>query len=92
MTAPDILLLDEPSLGLAPMLCGELFAALSRIRDAGVGLLLVEQNVKRSLDIADRGYLIDTGRIVGHGTAVELKVDPAVQRAYLGAGEVHAAR
>ncbi|MPZ57724.1 MAG: hypothetical protein GEU91_14745 [Rhizobiales bacterium] len=44
------------------------------------------------MDIADRGYLIDTGRIVGHGTAAELKVDPAVQRAYLGAGEVHASR
>jgi branched-chain amino acid transport system ATP-binding protein len=92
MTSPDILLLDEPSLGLAPLLCAELFGALARIRDTGVGLLLVEQNVKRSLDIADRGYLIDTGRIVGHGTAAELKVDPAVQRAYLGASEVHAAR
>jgi branched-chain amino acid transport system ATP-binding protein len=92
MTSPDILLLDEPSLGLAPLLCAELFGALARIRDTGVGLLLVEQNVKRSLDIADRGYLIDTGRIVGRGTAAELKVDPAVQRAYLGAGEVHAAR
>ena len=92
MTAPDILLLDEPSLGLAPLLCSELFGALARIRDAGVGLLLVEQNVKRSLDIADRGYLIETGRIVGEGTAAELKVDPAVQRAYLGAGEVHATR
>jgi branched-chain amino acid transport system ATP-binding protein len=92
MASPDILLLDEPSLGLAPLLCAELFGVLTRIRDTGVGLLLVEQNVRRSLDIADRGYLIDTGRIVGQGTAAELKVDPAVQRAYLGAGEVHAAQ
>jgi branched-chain amino acid transport system ATP-binding protein len=91
MSAPEMLLLDEPSLGLSPLLCGELFQALARVRAAGVGLLLVEQNARRSLDIADRGYLIETGRIVGHGTAAELKVDPAVQRAYLGAGEVHGA-
>jgi branched-chain amino acid transport system ATP-binding protein len=91
MSAPAMLLLDEPSLGLSPLMCTELFRALSRVRTAGVGLLLVEQNARRSLDIADRGYLIDTGRIVGQGTAVELKVDPAVQRAYLGTGEVHKA-
>jgi branched-chain amino acid transport system ATP-binding protein len=88
MSAPDILLLDEPSLGLSPLICGELFAALANIRAAGVGLLLVEQNAKRSLAIADRGYLIETGRIVGEGTAAALAVDPAVQRAYLGAAEV----
>jgi branched-chain amino acid transport system ATP-binding protein len=89
MSAPDILLLDEPSLGLAPIMCTELFAALAKVRAGGVGLLLVEQNVRRSLDIADHGYLIETGRIVGQGTAADLKVDPAVQRAYLGAAEVH---
>ncbi len=89
MSAPTVLLLDEPSLGLAPLMCIELFRALAQIRAAGVSLLLVEQNAKRSLDIADRGYLIDTGRIVGEGTAANLKVDPAGQRAYLGAGEVH---
>ena len=88
MSAPDVLLLDEPSLGLSPLVCTELFRALARIRDAGVGLLLVEQNVRHSLDIADRGYLIETGRIVGEGAAAALKTDPAVQRAYLGAGEV----
>jgi branched-chain amino acid transport system ATP-binding protein len=91
MSAPDMLLLDEPSLGLSPIMCGELFRALVSVRAAGVGLLLVEQNARRSLDIADRGYLIETGRIVGQGTAAELKVDPAVQRAYLGTGEVHSA-
>ena len=91
MSAPDILLLDEPSLGLAPRLCTELFQALPRIRAAGVAILLVEQNTKQSLNIADRGYLIETGRIVGEGTAQALKTDPAVQRAYLGAAEVHIA-
>jgi len=91
MSAPEILLLDEPSLGLAPRVCAELFQALPRIRAAGVGILLVEQNTKQSLNIADRGYLIETGRIVGEGTALALKSDPAVQRAYLGAAEVHIA-
>lgn len=84
MTAPDILLLDEPSLGLSPIMCQELFQILARIRDAGLGVLLVEQNAKQSLTIADRGYLIETGRIVGSGTGAALKEDPAVQRAYLG--------
>ena len=91
MTSPDLLLLDEPSLGLSPILCGELFGILSRIRDTGLGILLVEQNVKQSLRIADRGYVIETGGIVGQGTAEELKVDAGVQRAYLGAGDVHVA-
>jgi branched-chain amino acid transport system ATP-binding protein len=84
MSAPDILLLDEPSLGLAPLVCGELFSSLGKIRDAGIGVLLVEQNAKRSLQIADRGYLIETGGITGAGTALQLRDDPAVQRAYLG--------
>jgi branched-chain amino acid transport system ATP-binding protein len=85
MSAPKLLLLDEPSLGLSPLLCGELFAALTRIRDSGVSILLVEQNARQGLNIADRGYLIETGRIVGQGTAQSLRDDPAVQRAYLGA-------
>jgi branched-chain amino acid transport system ATP-binding protein len=84
MTSPDILLLDEPSLGLSPIICKELFGILARIRDAGLGILLVEQNAKQSLTIADRGYLIETGRIVGSGTGAALRQDPAVQRAYLG--------
>src|SRR5262249_19699551 len=86
MASPDILLLDEPSPGLAPIMCTELFCALARIRSTGVGILLVEQNARQSLKIADRGYLIETGRIVGSGSADVLKVDPSVQRAYLGAG------
>ena len=89
MSSPEILLLDEPSLGLSPLLCTELFQALGRIRKTGVGVLLVEQNAKQSLKIADRGYLIESGRIVGSGSAAALREDPAVQRAYLGAGAVH---
>ena len=88
MSAPKLLLLDEPSLGLSPLLCGELFQALARVRETGVAILLVEQNAKQGLNIADRGYLIETGRIVGQGSAQSLRSDPAVQRAYLGVGDV----
>jgi branched-chain amino acid transport system ATP-binding protein len=86
MSAPIILMLDEPSLGLSPLLCTELFRTLAEIRSAGIGILLVEQNAKQSLKIADRGLLIETGCIVGRGSAAALQSDPAVQRAYLGAG------
>jgi branched-chain amino acid transport system ATP-binding protein len=85
MSAPEILLLDEPSLGLSPLLCGELFASLARIGRSGISVLLVEQNARRSLAMADRGYLLESGRIVGEGSAAALRDDPAVQRAYLGA-------
>ncbi len=85
MSAPDILLLDEPSLGLSPLMCKELFAALARIRTLGVGVLLVEQNARQSLAIADRGYLLETGLVVGQGSAAELQASPAVRKAYLGA-------
>jgi branched-chain amino acid transport system ATP-binding protein len=84
MSAPEVLLLDEPSLGLSPLLTTELFRSLGRIREAGIGLLLVEQNARRSLAVADRGYLIETGRLVGAGAAADLASDPAVRRAYLG--------
>jgi acyl-CoA reductase-like NAD-dependent aldehyde dehydrogenase/ABC-type branched-subunit amino acid transport system ATPase component len=84
MSNPDILLLDEPSLGLSPAMVHELFATLRRVREAGVGLLLVEQNAQESLAIADRGYVLENGVITGRGTADHLKSDPAVQRAYLG--------
>lgn len=84
MSQPDILLLDEPSLGLSPLMCKELFAALARIKTLGMGVLLVEQNARQSLAIADRGYLLETGRIVGEGSATELSNSPAVRRAYLG--------
>ena len=69
MSSPDILLLDEPSLGLSPLVCKELFQALARIKELGVGVLLVEQNATQSLAIAGRGYLLENGRIVGEGAA-----------------------
>jgi len=84
MSRPRVLLLDEPSLGLSPIMTGELFRTLAQVRTLGVSVLLVEQNARRSLRIADRGYLIENGGIIGHGTAQALTQDPVVQRAYLG--------
>jgi branched-chain amino acid transport system ATP-binding protein len=84
MSRPDLLLLDEPSLGLAPIVVGELFQALKRIRQTGMSMLMVEQNVRASLSIASRGYLLEAGRIVGEGTAENLMNDPGVKRAFLG--------
>jgi branched-chain amino acid transport system ATP-binding protein len=84
MARPRLLLLDEPSLGLSPLLCGELFRALEHVKGTGVSILLVEQNARRSLAIADRGYLLENGRIAGEGPARQLLEDPAVQSAYLG--------
>lgn len=84
MSSPRLLMLDEPSLGLAPILVHELFAALTKIRETGVSLLVVEQNVRISLSIADRGYLLEAGAIVGEGAASALIDDPAVQHAFLG--------
>ena len=84
MSDPTILMLDEPSLGLSPLLSKELFQALGRIREVGPGVLVVEQNAKLSLAIADRGYLIENGHIVGANDAASLAADPAVQAAYLG--------
>jgi branched-chain amino acid transport system ATP-binding protein len=84
MSNPEMLLLDEPSLGLSPLLVKELFAAISRIRAAGTGLLMVEQNARESLLIADRGYVIENGKVSGSGSAAELQSDDSVRRAYLG--------
>jgi branched-chain amino acid transport system ATP-binding protein len=84
MSNPTVLMLDEPSLGLSPLLTRELFKSLRAIADGGTGVLLVEQNAKQSLAIADRGYLMENGRITGGGTGRQLANDPAVQFAYLG--------
>ncbi len=84
MSNPELLLLDEPSLGLAPIVVSELFRALARVRQTGVGMLIVEQNVKASLAIADRGYLLEAGRVVGEGDVDSLRKDPAVLAAFLG--------
>ena len=86
MSNPQILTLDEPSLGLSPLLCKELFQNLKKVRDIGIGILLVEQNAKQSLAIADRGYLLENAHIVHEDSAKALISDPAVQAAYLGAG------
>lgn len=90
MSNPEILMLDEPSLGLSPLLSKELFASLSVVRDAGLGILLVEQNARLSLKIADRGYLLENGTILREETAAVLRDDPAVQAAYLGGASVKA--
>ncbi|QHQ35385.1 ABC transporter ATP-binding protein [Algicella marina] len=84
MSKPEFLLLDEPSLGLAPIVVGDMFKALARVRKTGVGLLIVEQNVKISLRQADRGYLLEAARITGSGTSEELMNDRAVRHAFLG--------
>ncbi|MCC1491331.1 ABC transporter ATP-binding protein [Cognatishimia sp. F0-27] len=86
MSSPQILTLDEPSLGLSPLLCKELFQNLKQVRALGIGILMVEQNAKQSLAIADRGYLLENTRIVHEGEAKALMTDPAVQAAYLGGG------
>lgn len=86
MSNPAFLTLDEPSLGLSPLLCKELFQNLAKVRDLGIGVLLVEQNAKQSLAISDRGYLLENAHIVHEDNAEALRSDPAVQAAYLGAG------
>ncbi|MCD6352475.1 MAG: ABC transporter ATP-binding protein [Armatimonadetes bacterium] len=84
MSEPRLLLLDEPCLGLAPRIAQQIIASLSQLRDEGVTLLLVEQNARAALSIADRGYVMETGKIVLEGTAQELLRNREVQRAYLG--------
>ena len=81
---PRLLLLDEPSMGLAPLLVEEIFRVIHELNDKGVTILLVEQNARAALGIADRGYVIETGRIVLTDSADALLANEAVQRAYLG--------
>jgi branched-chain amino acid transport system ATP-binding protein len=82
---PRLLLLDEPSFGLAPLIVQEIFGIMRRIRaESGVGILLVEQNANLALELADRAYLLETGRIVVSGPAAEIREDEAVRRSYLG--------
>jgi branched-chain amino acid transport system ATP-binding protein len=85
MSDPDLLLLDEASLGLAPVLVDDVFEAIQRINDEGTTVLLVEQDVYNALRVADRGYVIKTGRISLSGTAMELAEDGRVEESYLGA-------
>jgi branched-chain amino acid transport system ATP-binding protein len=88
MTRPRLLLLDEPSLGLAPMLAREIFRVIRRINESGVAVLLVEQNARRALALASRGYVLETGRLVTSGTSGELSADARVRTAYLGLDRV----
>jgi len=84
MSRPRLLLLDEPSLGLAPKIVRQIFELVSSIRAAGTAILLVEQNVRQALKVADHGYVMEGGRIVLEGPAAELRDDPRVRDAYLG--------
>jgi branched-chain amino acid transport system ATP-binding protein len=84
MARPKLMMLDEPSMGLAPLVVKDIFGILRRVREAGTTVLLVEQNARGALRIADRGYVLETGRIVLQGTAEELLANRDVQRAYLG--------
>jgi branched-chain amino acid transport system ATP-binding protein len=86
MTRPRLLLLDEPSLGLAPLVVQEVFEEILRLRDIGVTVLIVEQNVMATLQVANRSYVIETGEIILEGEAGDLKHHPEVRRAYLGKG------
>ena len=84
MSRPQLLLLDEPSMGLAPKVVVDIFHTISRLRHEGLTILIVEQNARAALKIADRGYVLETGRIILQGSAAELLEDHEVKRAYLG--------
>ncbi len=87
MARPKLLLLDEPSLGLAPLVASEIFRTISRLRDRGVTILLVEQNARAALAMADRGYVLETGQVVLQDRADRLLENREIQRAYLGKGK-----
>lgn len=84
MSEPSVLLIDEPSLGLSPLLTAEVLNLIVEVNRQGVTVLLVEQNAKKSLGIAHRGYVLQNGRVVMEGTGRQLLEDPMVQEAYLG--------
>ena len=84
MSKPKLLMMDEPSLGLAPLVVKDTFSIIRTIRDSGVTVLLIEQNANAALKIADRGYVLETGRITLEGSGRQLLSDPAVRSAYLG--------
>jgi branched-chain amino acid transport system ATP-binding protein len=84
MAEPELLILDEPSLGLSPLLVEELFVLIKTINAQGVAILLIEQNVVQSLDVAQRAYILDNGRFVLEGRSSDIAKDPELKRAYLG--------
>ncbi|MFO1329547.1 MAG: ABC transporter ATP-binding protein [Rubrivivax sp.] len=85
MSAPKLLMLDEPSLGLAPLVVREIFRIIARLREQGTSILLVEQNARAALEVADHGYVLETGAIALEGPAAQLADDPRVVETYLGA-------
>ena len=85
MTDPKILLMDEPSMGLSPILVNEIFTIIEQLHNSGITILLVEQNAKKALAVADRAYVLETGKISMSGSAKELAEDDRVRKAYLGA-------
>jgi branched-chain amino acid transport system ATP-binding protein len=85
MTRPRLLMFDEPSLGLAPVVSSQVFQIIRRLHADGLTILLVEQNLKKALELADRGYVVETGSISMEGVAADLLTDPAIRSAYLGA-------
>src|SRR6056297_1404225 len=84
MSRPKMILMDEPSMGLAPILVEQIFDIINTINNAGTTILLVEQNAKQALEVADRGYVLETGKIIAEGTGKELLQDEKVKEAYLG--------
>jgi len=84
MSRPSLCVFDEPSIGLAPLLVAEFFRIIQRMRDDGITILLIEQNVKQSLEIADRGYVLENGRITMEGDSQELLESELIRKAYLG--------
>ena len=84
MTRPRLLMFDEPSLGLAPVVVSQVFDTIRRLHAEGLTILLVEQNLKKALEMADRGYVVETGSISIEGTAADLLADPTIRSAYLG--------
>jgi branched-chain amino acid transport system ATP-binding protein len=84
MTRPRLLMFDEPSLGLAPVVVAQVFDTIQRLHAEGLTILLVEQNLKKALEMADRGYVVETGSISIQGTAADLLADPTIRSAYLG--------
>lgn len=89
MRAPKLLMLDEPSLGLAPVIVTQVMDTLVRLRSKGTTILLVEQMVERALEIADYAYVLQSGRVVGHGTPTELASGELIRAAYLGSAKAH---
>lgn len=87
VTEPKVLLMDEPSLGLAPLMIDEIFRVIAELRDAGTTILLVEQNARMALDVANHAYVLRTGRMVADGTAAEIAARTDIEDAYLGGGQ-----